>query len=157
MTDTESIARLSEEPERPRQTRTIRLGNGGSTIEVLASPAETSGLVSIYRWRMSPSSRGPSPHFHTTFSETFIVEEGEVDYFDGQAWRTLRPGDTAHAAAGDVHALRKDRAEPATLLMALSPGAPREEYFAQLAAVNENDLSRLHEAHDNHFVDDQGR
>ncbi|MFF7341760.1 cupin domain-containing protein [Streptomyces sp. NPDC008163] len=153
MTDTESSARRSQQSERARQTRTIRLGVGGSTIEVLAAPAETSGTVSIYRWRMSPSSRGPAPHFHTTFSETFIVEEGEVDYFDGQAWRTLRPGDTAHASRGDVHALRKERAEPATLLMALSPGVPREEYFAQLATINEEELSRLHEDHDNHFVD----
>ncbi|MFR9794116.1 cupin domain-containing protein [Streptomyces sp. MB22_4] len=139
------------------QSRTIRLGTGGSTIEVLAAPAQTSGNVSIYRWRMAPSSRGPSPHFHTTFSETFIVEDGEVDYFDGRVWRTLRPGDTAHAAAGDVHALRKERAEPATLLMAFSPGVPREEYFAELATVHEGDLSRLHEAHDNHFVDDHER
>ncbi|MEV6011931.1 cupin domain-containing protein [Streptomyces sp. NPDC051976] len=157
MTDTESTARFSKEPERVPQTRTIRLGAGGSTIEVLADPAKTSGIMSIYRWRMSPSSRGPAPHFHTTFSETFIVEEGEVDYFDGRAWRTLRPGDTAHAAVGDVHALRKERVEPATLLMALLPGVPREEYFAQLATVNERDLSRLHEAHDNHFVDEHGR
>ncbi|MFJ9175453.1 cupin domain-containing protein [Streptomyces sp. NPDC102360] len=157
MTDTESIARYSKEPGRAQQTRTIRLGAGGSTIEVLAGPAETGGMVSIYRWRMSPSSRGPAPHFHTTFSETFIVEEGEVDYFDGQAWRTLRPGDTVHALAGDVHALRKERAEPATLLMALSPGVPREEYFAQLATANGRELSRLHEAHDNHFADEYER
>ncbi|MEV1025054.1 hypothetical protein [Streptomyces sp. NPDC050264] len=102
---------------------------------------------------MSPSSRGPAPHFHTIFSETFIVEEGDVDYFDGRAWRTLLPGDTAHAAAGDIHALRKERAGPATLLMALSPGVPREQYFEQLATVDERDMSRLHEAHDNHFAD----
>ncbi|MEV5600799.1 cupin domain-containing protein [Streptomyces sp. NPDC052299] len=157
MTDTESTYRLSKESERALQTRMIRLGVGGSTIEVLAGPAETSGTVSIYRWRMSPSSRGPAPHFHTTFSETFIVEEGEVDYFDGQAWRTLQPGDTAHASMGAVHALRKERAEPATLLMALSPGVPREEYFAQLAIIDERELSRLHEDHDNHFVDDHER
>ncbi|MFJ3088318.1 cupin domain-containing protein [Streptomyces sp. NPDC086838] len=153
MTETESIVLCSKESERVQQTRTIRLGVGGSTIEVLAGPAETSGMVSIYRWRMSPASRGPAPHFHMTFSETFIVEEGEVDYFDGQAWRTLLPGDTAHAPMGAVHALRKERAEPATLLMALSPGVPREEYFAQLATIKEGELSRLHEDHDNHFVD----
>ncbi|MFB4291925.1 cupin domain-containing protein [Nonomuraea sp. ATR24] len=137
---------------KPTPARTIRLGPGGSVIEVLATPAETGGTVSLYRWRMSPSSRGPSPHFHTTFSETFVVEEGEVGYFDGRAWRTLRAGDTAHAAAGAVHAIRKDRPEPATLLMALSPGVPREEYFARLATVTERDQGRLHEAHDNHFA-----
>ncbi|RAJ70607.1 hypothetical protein K377_07889 [Streptomyces sp. PsTaAH-137] len=133
----------------------IRLGASGSTIEVLASADQTSGNMSLYRWRMAPSSTGPSPHFHTTFSETFIVEEGEVDYFDGRAWRTLRPQDTAHAAAGDVHALRKESGEGATLLMALSPGVPREEYFAALATTGERDLSRLHGAHDNHFPDDE--
>ncbi|MET8212371.1 cupin domain-containing protein [Streptomyces sp. NPDC005373] len=152
MTDTQSIRRY---PEQPQQIRTIRLGASGSTIEVLANPDQTSGNMSLYRWRMALSSTGPAPHFHTTFSETFIVEEGEVDYFDGRAWRTLRPGDTAHAASGDVHALRKERAEGATLLMALSPGVPREEYFAALATTDERDLSRFHEAHDNHFRDDE--
>ncbi|MGW7261418.1 hypothetical protein [Streptomyces sp. NPDC054834] len=79
-----------------------------------------------------------------------------MDYFDGRSWRTLLPGDTAHAAMGAVHALRKD-AEPAAILMALSPGVPREEYFAQLAIVDERDLRRLHETHDNHFVDHHER
>ncbi|WP_338704013.1 cupin domain-containing protein (plasmid) [Streptomyces sp. Q6] len=157
MTNKEPTVRLVPQPGPARATRPLRLGAGGSTIEVLAAAAETSGNVSIYRWHMAPASRGPAPHFHTTFSETFIVEEGEIDYFDGQFWRTLRRGDTAHAAAGDVHALRKQLAEPAVLLMVLSPGVPREEYFAQLATVDERDLGRFHEAHDNHFVDDQER
>jgi quercetin dioxygenase-like cupin family protein len=148
---------LSNHPEQLRQARTIRLGASGSTIEILASSAETGGTVSAYRWRMAPSSRGPAPHFHTTFGETFVVEEGEVDYFDGLAWRTLRAGHVAHAAAGEVHGLRKDRAEPATILMILSPGVAREQYFSQLASVNEQDLARLHEAHDNHFVDGSER
>lgn len=146
-----------QQSEQALPTRTIRLGANGSTIEVLATSAQTGGTMSIYRWRMAPSSRGPAAHFHTTFSETFIVEEGEVDYFDGQTWRTLRAGDTAHAGVGGIHALRKERAEPATLLMALSPGVPREEYFAQLATASDSDLGRLHDVHDNHFVDDQER
>lgn len=136
------------------ETRTIQLGASGSTIQIVASPAETGGTVSIYRWLLSASSRGPAPHFHTTFSETFIVEEGEVDYFDGRAWRTLSPGDTAHATARQVHALRKERAESATVLMVLSPGVPREEYFAQLDTADEQHVERLHDVHDNHFVAD---
>lgn len=136
------------------EKRTIPLGTSGSTIETLAAPTETAATVSLYRWRMSPASRGPAPHFHTTFSETFIVETGELDYFDGQQWRTLRPGQVMHCAVGNVHGLRKEQDEPATVLMALTPGVPREEYFAQLAGADERDLDGLHEAHDNHFVDD---
>lgn len=137
------------------EKRLIHLGAGGSTIEVLAGPGDTGGTLSLYRWRMAPSSRGPAPHFHATFGETFVVEEGEVDYFDGTAWRILRPGDTAFSARGGVHGLRKERDEPATILMALSPGVPREDYFAQLATAQEQDMERLHEVHDNHFVDDE--
>ncbi len=157
MTETTPTTRLSKQPEQTRETRIIRLAASGSTIEILAGPAETGGTVSTYRWRMSPTSQGPAPHFHTTFSETFVVEEGEVDYFDGRAWRTLLPGHTAHAAAGGVHALRKESAEPATILMILSPGIAREDYFAQLATVDEQDLERLHQVHDNHFVDGHER
>jgi len=157
MTDTERTAGPAAAPELSRQGRTIRLGTGGSTVEVLATPAETGGAVSVYRWRMAPSGGGPAPHFHRTFGETFVVEEGEVEHFDGRSWRTLRPGDTAHATAGGVHALRKENARPAVLLMVLVPGVPREEYFARLATADEQDLDRLHEAHDNHFVDHPGR
>ncbi|WP_284284728.1 hypothetical protein [Arsenicicoccus piscis] len=38
--------------------------------------------------------------------------------------------------------------------MLLWPGVPREEYFAQLAGADEDDLARLHAAHDNHFVEE---
>ncbi|MFI2486606.1 cupin domain-containing protein [Promicromonospora kroppenstedtii] len=134
--------------------RLIRLGAGGSTIEVLASPGDTDGTLSLYRWRLAPSSRGPAPHFHTTFSETFVVEEGQVDFFDGVTWRTLGPGDTAFSARGSVHGLRKEGDEPATVLMVLAPGVRREDYFAQLATAEEADMDRLHEEHDNHFADE---
>lgn len=134
--------------------RLIRLGASGSTIEVLASPDDTDGTLSLYRWRLAPSSRGPAPHFHTTFSETFVVEDGQVDLFDGATWRTLGPGDTAFSARGSVHGLRKERDEPATVLMVLAPGVRREDYFARLATADEAYMERLHEEHDNHFVDD---
>jgi quercetin dioxygenase-like cupin family protein len=110
--------------------------------------------VSNYRWHMASSSRGPSPHFHTTFAETFLIEDGEVEYYDGGVWRTLRRGDLAHAARGAAHGLRKVSAQPATILMILTPGVPREDYFARVATADEPDIERLHEIHDNHFVND---
>jgi len=135
-------------------TRTIALGANGSTVEILARPTQTGGAASLYRWRLAPTSRGPAPHRHTTFDETFVVETGEIDYYDGTTWRTLRPGDTAHAPRGGVHALRKTRPEPATVLMLLTPGVPREDYFAALATTDEHDLPQLHARHDNHPADE---
>lgn len=136
------------------RTQTITVGSTGSRIEVLAPASRTSGAVSVYRWRMSASTRGPSPHVHDTFAETFVVEEGSVDYLDGSTWRTLGEGDVVHAPAGGVHALRRGGAGPATVLMVLTPGIAREDYFARLATAAEHEVPALHREHDNHLVPD---
>lgn len=151
MTDTTPSSRPDEPDDDERPPTTIHLGSG-STVTVLATAAQTGGALSIYRWRPAASTRGPSPHFHTTFGETFIVEEGELDLFDGRAWRTLLPGEAAHAAPGEVHGLRKAHEGPATVLMILTPGVLREDYFAQLADADPHDMARLHQEHDNHFL-----
>jgi quercetin dioxygenase-like cupin family protein len=133
-------------------TRTISLRPGGSAIEIIARPSETSEAVSLYRWHMSGSSRGPAPHFHRTFDETFVVEDGQVEYFDGSQWHALGRGEVAHAPRRAVHALRKVGPGPATVLMILTPGVPREEYFAEIA-TSEHGAESLHARHDNHFVE----
>lgn len=101
---------------------------------------------------MSPASRGPDPHFHQTFAETFCVEEGAVDIFADGAWHRVTAGGRVHARAGDVHAVKKHNDEAASLLMVLTPGVPREDYFTELVACAEDDLEALHATHDNHFV-----
>src|SRR3546814_14886171 len=93
--------------------RSISLGASGSKIDVLAGPAETGGIVSIYRWHMAPSSTGPSPHFHRTFAETFLIEEGEVEYHAPGIWRSLRRGDPAHAPPGATPGPRQVNPPPA--------------------------------------------
>lgn len=140
----------------PSAHRSISVGTTGSRIEVLATPAGTAGAVSVYRWRMSAASGGPSPHFHTTFAETFVVEAGAVEFLDGGTWRTLRAGDVAHAPAGGVHVVRRAGDGPVTLLMVCTPGAAREDYFSRLATVTDDGLADLHREHDNHHVVEHG-
>lgn len=75
----------------------------GTAGHYLASTNQTEGLFSLFRWEMSPSSAGPSPHFHRTVSGTFYILEGCVRLYDGDRWFDAYPGDLLHVPAGGVH------------------------------------------------------
>ena len=133
----------------------IALGSAGASLTVLLDTDDTNGSCSIYRWHLAEGSRGPDPHFHLTYAEAFTVEAGTIDYFDGHHWHTLNAGDSAHAPPGAVHALKKRNDEPADLLLILTPGTRREDYFRALGLMTdptEDTLARLHRAHDNHYT-----
>lgn len=64
---------------------------GSSSVTVLATREVTHGSFSLLRWALGEGSRGPDAHFHRSFDEWFIVESGELHFFDGHEWRQLRP------------------------------------------------------------------
>ncbi len=133
----------------------IALGSAGASLTVLLDIDDTGGSCSMYRWHRAAGSSGPDPHFHLTYAEAFTVEAGTIDYFDGHHWHTLTAGDSAHAARGAVHALKKRNNEAADLLLLLTPGTRREDYFRELGQMidpTQDELDRLHRAHDNHDV-----
>jgi len=83
---------------------------------------------------MGSAPGGPEPHFHRAMSEAFFVLEGSVRLYDGQRWRAAGPGDFLYVPPGGVHAFRNEDG-PASMLMLFAPGAPREAYFEELAAL----------------------
>jgi mannose-6-phosphate isomerase-like protein (cupin superfamily) len=115
---------------------------GRSAMTVLAPPAATAGRYSLYRFDLQPRSGGPGPHLHRTFAESFVVLSGEVELYDGVRWSVGRPSDHLCVPEGVVHAFRHRADEPASILVLSTPAAPREDYFAELAAL----LGRDHEA-----------
>ena len=111
------------------------LETGRSAMTVLAPPAATGGRYSLYRFDLQPRSGGPGPHLHRTFAESFVVLSGEVELYDGLRWSVGRPSDHLLVPEGVVHAFRHRADGPASLLVLSTPGAPREDYFAELAAL----------------------
>ena len=91
---------------------------------------------------------------------TLLVLVGTVALFDGTGWSDAGPGDFLYVPAGGVHAFRNRSGAVASMLMLFSPGAPREEYFAELARIGESGRSlsaqewqELYARHDQVMVD----
>ena len=127
---------------------------------VLATSADTGGRYSLYRIDLAPRAGGAKPHLHHRFAESFTVLSGEVVLYDGTAWVPAGPGDHLLVPEQGVHGFRNDSDEPAAMLMMSTPGAPREDYFAELAEVvasgrelSPEEWTALYARHDQVMVD----
>ncbi|MEO5874706.1 MAG: cupin domain-containing protein [Streptosporangiaceae bacterium] len=103
-------------------------------VSYLATGAGTGGQYGLYRWAMGAEPSGAGAHFHKTMSESFFVLDGTVELFDGDRWTTGREGDFLFVPPGGIHAFGNTEG-PATMLLLFAPGAPRERYFEELAAI----------------------
>lgn len=135
---------------------------GGGAVYHLATQASTAGEYGLFTWEMSASPGGPEAHFHRTMSEAFYVLSGTIALFDGRRWTDSGPGDFLYVPAGGIHAFRNDSGAPASMLMLFAPGAPRELYFAELAAIRDQrrtltpeQWDELYLRHDQVMVDPQ--
>jgi mannose-6-phosphate isomerase-like protein (cupin superfamily) len=127
----------------------------GTAVHYLATGASTGGQFGLYRWEMSARQGGPGPHFHRAIAESFYVLEGSVAIFDGESWLDTAPGDWVHVPPGGVHGFKNVSGAPAKMLVHFCPGAPREEYFEQLAELQdapEEERTAFFLKHDNHWV-----
>ncbi len=106
---------------------------GATTASLVATGSLTDGHYGLFRWDMTATSGGATPHFHRTFSEAFYVLDGEVGLFDGRGWREGRAGDFLYIPPGGVHAFRNTSDAPVSMLIVFAPAPPREAYFRELA------------------------
>ena len=109
------------------------LAVGATTAGLVATGSQTDGHYGIFRWDMTSTSGGATPHFHRTFSEAFYVIDGRIGLYDGRDWREGAAGDFLYVPPGGVHAFRNDSGEPVSMLILFAPAPPREAYFRQLA------------------------
>ena len=102
---------------------------------LVATGSLTAGRYGLFRWEMAPRAGGPKPHFHRTYSEAFYVLAGTVRIFDGAAWAEAGVGDFLYVPEGGIHAFENAADASASMLILFAPGAPRETYFRELAAI----------------------
>ena len=134
----------------------------GATLARLVAPGtHTEGRFGLYRWEMSGNTAGGARgHFHRTFSESFYVLDGTVELFNGDVWTPAGPGDFLYVPEGGVHGFRNVSDALATMLILFAPGAPREDYFRELADIvttgrtlSPQEWTELYAQHDQHMVD----
>jgi mannose-6-phosphate isomerase-like protein (cupin superfamily) len=107
----------------------------GTHVRFVAPGAATQGQFGLFEWNMQPRTGGADPHFHRTFSESFFVISGTVEFFDGRRWVPARAGDFLYVPMGGVHGFRAPSDEPSKMLILFAPGTPREKYFRELAEI----------------------
>jgi quercetin dioxygenase-like cupin family protein len=101
----------------------------GTTYRTILATADTGGAMSIVESRC-PALSGPPRHVHSREDETFVVLEGEVEFWlDGQLLHH-RPGGTAFVPRGTEHTYRP--LTDARMLVILTPGG-FEGFFEEMA------------------------
>ncbi|GGO88506.1 cupin domain-containing protein [Wenjunlia tyrosinilytica] len=144
---------------RPADQEPELLSRSGTRTHYLATHASTGGEFGLYRVDMGPKAPGPSTHFHRSISESFFVLSGRVDLYDGERWTKAAAGDFLYVPVGGLHAFKNDSDEPASMLLLFSPGAPREEYFEQVAEMARrggDEFAEFLVRHDSFFVPEPG-
>jgi mannose-6-phosphate isomerase-like protein (cupin superfamily) len=144
---------------RPASTEPELISAPGQGIHYLATYASTRGDFGLYRVDMGPRSPGPSTHFHRTISESFFILSGMVQLFNGERWIKATAGDFLYVPAGGLHGFKNESEDPASMLLLFAPGAPREEYFEQVAEMAKRGGQAFADflvRHDSYFVDARG-
>lgn len=119
----------------PGKVEQVRMGSG-TLARFVAPGSVTAGRFGLFEWNMPPRTGGATPHFHKTFSESFYVMSGTMRLYDGARWVDASPGDFLHVPEGGIHGFSNDGDEAASMLILFAPGAPREEYFRELADIS---------------------
>lgn len=127
-------------------------------VGYLATGPTTDGQFGLYRWDMAavaPAGSTPGGHYHRTFAESFYILDGTVSLYNGDKWTDATAGDFLYVPPGGIHAFANNSGRAASMLVLFTPGAPREAYFEELAAIvgegrelTEQEWTELYARHD---------
>jgi quercetin dioxygenase-like cupin family protein len=134
------------------------LGSASSAIRLLVDSGSTGGALSSQRVTLAPGADGAVPHTHTASTEFFYVLGGTVQVLAGEQVLVLGEGDVAVVPPHLPHAFAAAPECEADLLIVITPGIERFEYFRLLARVRSGeatlqDLLDTQELYDTHFLD----
>lgn len=135
MTYLEPTGEASAEFHARDEADSLTYRTSGTHVRFVAPGSATRGQFGLFEWNMQPRTGGADPHFHRTFSESFFVMSGLVEFSDGSRWLPARAGDFLYVPTGGVHGFRAPSDEPSSMLILFAPGAPRENYFRELAEI----------------------
>jgi mannose-6-phosphate isomerase-like protein (cupin superfamily) len=134
-----------------RAARAESLHAGPSSIRLLLDSSNTGGALSAHRAVLGEGVPGASPHLHGGSSELFYVIDGSADLLAGDELVTAGPGDLLVVPPGVAHAFRATAGHTAEMLIVVTPGIERFDFFRSLVAFAHGELDR------DTFLSDQAR
>ncbi|MBJ6640505.1 cupin domain-containing protein [Streptomyces sp. DHE7-1] len=133
------------------------VGRAPVTVRLLADSGATGGALSTQRVTLREGADGARPHRHDNSAEMFFLLDGAADILSGDDVVTAGPGDLVVVPPGRPHAFAAVPGAGADLLIVLTPGVERFEYFRHLQRValgeaTSESLLEVQDLYDNHFL-----
>ncbi|MFF4018465.1 cupin domain-containing protein [Streptomyces sp. NPDC001843] len=140
-----------------REAEAEVVGRTPTTVRLLADSGRTGGALSTQRVTLSGGADGAAPHLHKGSAEMFYVLDGEAQLLSGDEVLTAGRGDLVIVPPGMPHAFAAAPGADADLLIVITPGVERFEYFRHLQRIALGEVTReslleVQELYDNHFL-----
>ncbi|MFI1913776.1 cupin domain-containing protein [Nocardia sp. NPDC020380] len=141
----------------PQDAETIGAGKPVS-VRLLIDSNEAGGSSSTVEVTMARGADGATPHYHTLSDELFYVADGELQVMAGDKIVTVGAGGALVVPKFMPHAFGAAPDSSARLLIALTPGVERHDYFHFLERLAQGqatpaDIDQAQKDYDNYFLD----
>ncbi|WP_329248670.1 cupin domain-containing protein [Actinoallomurus sp. NBC_01490] len=111
------------------------IGRTPTTIRLLADAGFTGGALSTQRVTLSGGADGAKPHHHANSAELFYLLDGTAQLLSGDQVITAERGDLVIVPPGLAHAFAAAPGHDADILIVITPGVERFEYFRHLERI----------------------
>jgi quercetin dioxygenase-like cupin family protein len=133
------------------------VGGAPAGVKLLADSSATGGALSTVRVTLAEGADGARPHLHHNSAEMFFLLDGAAELLSGDDVVTAERGDLVVVPPGRPHAFAAVPGATADILIVITPGVERFEYFRhlqriRLGEVGPESLLEVQELYDNHFL-----
>ncbi|MEU9977814.1 cupin domain-containing protein [Streptomyces sp. NPDC051014] len=133
------------------------VGQDPTRVRLLADSDATGGALSIVRVTLGEGADGAVPHVHRNSAEMFYLLDGAAEVLSGDDVVTAERGDLVVVPAGRPHAFAAAPGATADILIVITPGVERFEYFRHLQRIRLGEATvesilDVQERYDNHFL-----
>ncbi|MEU2926600.1 cupin domain-containing protein [Streptomyces sp. NPDC007251] len=140
-----------------REAEAEVVGAAPATIRLLADSSATGGALSTQRVTLKAGADGAKPHWHDNSAEMFFLLDGAADILSGEDVVTAGAGDLVIVPPGKPHAFAAVPGADADLLIVITPGVERFEYFRHLQRIRLGEATaesilEVQDLYDNHFL-----
>ena len=140
-----------------RDAEAETVGGDPVAVRLLADSSSTGGALSTVRVTLAAGADGARPHLHRNSAEMFYLLDGAAEVLSGDDVVTAARGDLIVVPPDRPHAFAAAPGAPADLLIVITPGVERFEYFRhlqriRLGEVTPESLLEVQELYDNHFL-----
>ncbi|GGN73142.1 cupin [Streptomyces albiflavescens] len=132
------------------------IGRAPTAIQLLADSSSTGGALSTLRATLTDGADGAKPHHHAGSAELFYMLDGTAQLLSGEEIVTAERGDLVVVPPGVPHAFSAAPGHDADILIVITPGVERFEYFRHLeriafGKVPPESLLEVQELYDTYF------